>query len=203
MTCLISKRHAGHVMGTRNSLPLQEGLSPVLDAKWDLEICAGVAFGVLQESATDRKPSLPPTGRRSLHVQKHTCASCGYPAAKTRKCTLFAFPPTIRHQGGIWQPHTRAPRDRLLALLILLTTRTPTGKQTTGARRPSGERPRAPAACGTSAPFRASSRTASRRAPPRTRAVPTLPLPPRRREGGAGAVGTWGGGVDGFLFFVN
>ncbi|KAH7358542.1 60S ribosomal protein L37, partial [Plectosphaerella cucumerina] len=23
--------------------------------------------------------------RRSLHVQKHTCASCGYPAAKTRK----------------------------------------------------------------------------------------------------------------------
>ncbi|KAF2752053.1 hypothetical protein M011DRAFT_473331 [Sporormia fimetaria CBS 119925] len=25
------------------------------------------------------------TGRRSLHIQKHTCASCGYPAAKTRK----------------------------------------------------------------------------------------------------------------------
>ncbi|KAM0279662.1 hypothetical protein ACHAQH_004464 [Verticillium albo-atrum] len=24
-------------------------------------------------------------GRRSLHVQKHTCASCGYPSAKTRK----------------------------------------------------------------------------------------------------------------------
>ncbi|CAI6337738.1 unnamed protein product [Periconia digitata] len=24
-------------------------------------------------------------GRRSLHIQKHTCASCGYPAAKTRK----------------------------------------------------------------------------------------------------------------------
>ncbi|KAL0261550.1 60S ribosomal protein L37B [Diplodia seriata] len=23
-------------------------------------------------------------GRRSLHVQKHTCASCGYPAAKVR-----------------------------------------------------------------------------------------------------------------------
>ncbi|KAH7057307.1 hypothetical protein B0J12DRAFT_409356 [Macrophomina phaseolina] len=23
-------------------------------------------------------------GRRSLHIQKHTCASCGYPAAKTR-----------------------------------------------------------------------------------------------------------------------
>ncbi|PQE24305.1 60S ribosomal L37 protein [Rutstroemia sp. NJR-2017a BVV2] len=25
------------------------------------------------------------TGRRSLHIQKHTCASCGYPAAKTRQ----------------------------------------------------------------------------------------------------------------------
>ncbi|PON29614.1 60S ribosomal protein L37 [Trichoderma gamsii] len=24
-------------------------------------------------------------GRRSLHVQKHECASCGYPAAKMRK----------------------------------------------------------------------------------------------------------------------
>ncbi|KAJ9230073.1 hypothetical protein DTO207G8_2010 [Paecilomyces variotii] len=24
-------------------------------------------------------------GRRSLHIQKHTCANCGYPAAKTRK----------------------------------------------------------------------------------------------------------------------
>ncbi|KAF2460559.1 putative 60S ribosomal protein L37 [Lineolata rhizophorae] len=24
-------------------------------------------------------------GRRSLHIQKHTCGSCGYPAAKVRK----------------------------------------------------------------------------------------------------------------------
>ncbi|KAF1819100.1 uncharacterized protein K489DRAFT_326032, partial [Dissoconium aciculare CBS 342.82] len=24
-------------------------------------------------------------GNRSLHVQKHTCSNCGYPAAKTRK----------------------------------------------------------------------------------------------------------------------
>ncbi|ORY11516.1 hypothetical protein BCR34DRAFT_324208 [Clohesyomyces aquaticus] len=24
-------------------------------------------------------------GRRSLHIQKHTCSSCGYPAAKVRK----------------------------------------------------------------------------------------------------------------------
>ncbi|OBR05762.1 Ribosomal protein L37 [Colletotrichum higginsianum IMI 349063] len=27
-------------------------------------------------------------GRRSLHIQKHTCSSCGYPSAKTRKCTF-------------------------------------------------------------------------------------------------------------------
>ena len=26
-------------------------------------------------------------GRRSLHIQKHTCSSCGYPAAKIRQCT--------------------------------------------------------------------------------------------------------------------
>ena len=25
-------------------------------------------------------------GRRSMHIQKHTCAGCGYPAAKIRKC---------------------------------------------------------------------------------------------------------------------
>ncbi|KAL5331693.1 hypothetical protein ACEPPN_001229 [Leptodophora sp. 'Broadleaf-Isolate-01'] len=24
--------------------------------------------------------------RRSLHIQKHTCSSCGYPAAKIRQC---------------------------------------------------------------------------------------------------------------------
>ena len=31
------------------------------------------------------------SGRRSLHIQKHTCASCGYPAAKTRGCTFFCL----------------------------------------------------------------------------------------------------------------
>ena len=30
-------------------------------------------------------------GRRSFHIQKHTCASCGYPAAKTRSCKYFFF----------------------------------------------------------------------------------------------------------------
>ncbi|MCJ1301148.1 60S ribosomal protein L37A [Hypocenomyce scalaris] len=28
---------------------------------------------------------LQPPGRRSLHIQKHTCSSCGYPAAKIRQ----------------------------------------------------------------------------------------------------------------------
>ncbi|CZS91943.1 related to 60S ribosomal protein L37 [Rhynchosporium agropyri] len=29
-------------------------------------------------------------GRRSLHIQKHTCSSCGYPAAKIRQCTFYS-----------------------------------------------------------------------------------------------------------------
>ncbi|KAH7563325.1 60s ribosomal protein l37 [Bipolaris maydis] len=37
--------------------------------------------GATSATGTDGKS----TGRRSLHIQKHTCASCGYPAAKTRK----------------------------------------------------------------------------------------------------------------------
>lgn len=31
------------------------------------------------------------SGRRSLHIQKHTCSSCGYPAAKIRGCTFTQF----------------------------------------------------------------------------------------------------------------
>lgn len=34
------------------------------------------------------------TGKRSFHIQKSTCANCGYPAAKTRKCTHI--PPPFR-----------------------------------------------------------------------------------------------------------
>ena len=39
-------------------------------------------------------------GRRSLHIQKHTCSSCGYPAAKIRQCTyalIFPVPATATH----------------------------------------------------------------------------------------------------------
>lgn len=32
------------------------------------------------------------TGKRSFHIQKSTCANCGYPAAKTRKCTQLPLP---------------------------------------------------------------------------------------------------------------
>jgi hypothetical protein len=31
-------------------------------------------------------------GKRSFHIQKSTCANCGYPAAKTRKCTQIPLP---------------------------------------------------------------------------------------------------------------
>jgi ribosomal protein L37E len=39
------------------------------------------------------------TGRRSLHIQKHTCSSCGYPAAKTRKCMSQCFQLSSRPIG--------------------------------------------------------------------------------------------------------
>jgi ribosomal protein L37E len=32
-------------------------------------------------------------GKRSYHIQKSTCASCGYPSARTRKCTSCDFAP--------------------------------------------------------------------------------------------------------------
>ncbi|KAI1484659.1 ribosomal protein L37e-domain-containing protein [Biscogniauxia mediterranea] len=43
-------------------------------------------------------------GRRSLHIQKHTCSSCGYPAAKTRKCTL----PISHYRNRAYETGTRA-----------------------------------------------------------------------------------------------
>lgn len=39
-----------------------------------------------RETSAVLTASIP--GRRSLHIQKHTCSSCGYPAAKIRQCTL-------------------------------------------------------------------------------------------------------------------
>jgi ribosomal protein L37E len=33
-------------------------------------------------------------GRRSYHIQKARCASCGYPAARLRKCTHFLLDPS-------------------------------------------------------------------------------------------------------------
>ncbi|KAL8839055.1 MAG: hypothetical protein Q9170_001891 [Blastenia crenularia] len=34
-------------------------------------------------------------GRRSLHIQKHTCSSCGYPAAKIRQCGSSRHKPNL------------------------------------------------------------------------------------------------------------
>ncbi|KAF1783053.1 Ribosomal protein L37e, conserved site [Phytophthora cactorum] len=43
-------------------------------------------------------------GRSSYHIQKSTCSSCGYPAAKMRKCKqLEPEGPTSPHDG-LW-PH--------------------------------------------------------------------------------------------------
>ncbi|KAL4997661.1 hypothetical protein BDV10DRAFT_186044 [Aspergillus recurvatus] len=36
-------------------------------------------------TTTTTSPSTESPGRRSYHIQKSTCANCGYPAAKTRK----------------------------------------------------------------------------------------------------------------------
>ncbi|KAL8381086.1 hypothetical protein RB595_005393 [Gaeumannomyces hyphopodioides] len=64
-------------------------LSPLCAGNWDLGSCQrGVGIGCWTKRGNARLTErlLPtPTGRRSLHVQKHTCSSCGYPAAKTRK----------------------------------------------------------------------------------------------------------------------
>lgn len=46
------------------------------------------------------------SGRRSLHIQKHTCSSCGYPAAKIRQCMLsflsVEFLKMIPHQSCVY-----------------------------------------------------------------------------------------------------
>lgn len=103
------------------------------------------------------------TGRRSLHVQKHTCANCGYPSAGIRKCT--SSPSTIREDRM-----RRCDQEYHTNALL----------QSTGARRPRGERPPAPAACARSSPSRVASRTASRRVLPRAPAA--LPPSPHKPD---------------------
>jgi len=91
-------------------------------------------------------------GRRSLHIQKHTCSSCGYPAAKIRQCTFLSA-------SIFWGVNcTRLEGYKANAKL-----------QTTGARRLSGERPLVLDVWDTWRAFPESSRMASRPVPPRTR----------------------------------
>ncbi|KJR89496.1 large subunit ribosomal protein L37e [Sporothrix schenckii 1099-18] len=45
-------------------------------------------------------------GRRSMHVQKHECSTCGYPAAKVRKCTYLDSLPITRCCSSVANPPT-------------------------------------------------------------------------------------------------
>lgn len=38
-------------------------------------------------------------GRSSYHIQKSTCAQCGYPAAKLRSCKYFNLQNLVRNNG--------------------------------------------------------------------------------------------------------
>mgnify|MGYP002380068796 CR=1 FL=1 len=73
-------------------------------------------------------------GRRSYHIQKARCASCGYPAARLRKCTLSNLPRFQADQFTSFEP----------ALTIYIST-----QQTTGRTRPSGGGRLVLAACAT------------------------------------------------------
>ena len=81
------------------------------------------------------------TGRRSLHVQKHTCSSCGYPAAKMRKCQFEASPrkrhrPVPSHMSPALYPSIIPSNYFLRTKTLTLST------QSTGPKRPSGDGPR-------------------------------------------------------------
>ena len=103
-------------------------------------------------------------GRRSLHIQKHTCSSCGYPAAKTRKCTFHPDSISLHDtMGGL-------RREEILTNIL----------QTTGARRLRGGRPLDPDACVTSRPFPASSPTDSK--PVYQRILEDQPRPNKGRK---------------------
>ena len=120
-------------------------------------------------------------GRRALHVQKHRCASCGYPRAKMRSCRsscslLGSSLSRVLHEP-IQPPRMHAARRSNLA-------------QTTGARRPSAGGPRALAACATSRRCRAATATDSARACPRAHAA-RLSRRPSRRCGTEKMRGGW------------
>ncbi|BFZ58674.1 60S ribosomal protein L37B [Savitreella phatthalungensis] len=51
-------------------------------------------------------------GRRSFHIQKHTCSSCGYPAAKTRKYEWGQKAKRRKAEGTGRAAHLRAVHRR-------------------------------------------------------------------------------------------
>ena len=71
------------------------------------------------EHSSIAMPSLDPSallivllpGRRSLHIQKHTCSSSGYPAAKIRQCMHLLHPTSFLtmtpHQSPYSHPLSR------------------------------------------------------------------------------------------------
>ena len=102
-----------------------------------------------------------------MHVQKHECSSCGYPAAKTRKCR-FQLPLGITH-------------DRFIL----------TQAQSTGARRAREEGQSELAAHDTSRTSRVVSRMASELVNPRV-----LEEPLRRSKEREGQIEAMMGAVD-------
>jgi ribosomal protein L37E len=67
-----------------HALPALWSVSPLdLQARVDWKLVAKSCRGREDKSLTR---GIWATGRRSYHIQKSTCGSCGYPAAKMRKC---------------------------------------------------------------------------------------------------------------------
>lgn len=110
------------------------------------------------------------SGRRSFHIQKHTCASCGYPAAKMRKCTPSSprpsFYPLLNLPNFLVSSlNPKIPFTHLTKLLPLFSTSTrltKKKKQTTGAKKQNTVEPQEPDACAISSTWRENSRMDSR-----------------------------------------
>ncbi|KAF4448199.1 60S ribosomal protein L37 [Fusarium austroafricanum] len=50
-------------------------------------------------------------GRRSLHIQKHECSSCGYPAAKIRKSSTDNWSEKAKRRKTVGTGRTRYLKD--------------------------------------------------------------------------------------------
>jgi len=126
-----------------------------------------------------------------MHIQKHTCSSCGYPAAKTRKCKFSTIAPASKkiqssHRKSLSSATpTTTLNHRIKARINLPEKQDKTNtmlKQSNGARRPSAERPPDPAVCVLSRAFPDSSRTVSALVSPRVLVVSARLAPLSRRR---------------------